>query len=398
MVKKMRLFSPSGEAILLGLTLLTILIANSPLSDGYWAMVNWPLGVGLRSHEIIMPLSKWIKNGAMTAFFFLVTLEIKRELVDGHLTGIKKALAPVVGAIGGMMVPALVYLALNGKGNWQGWAIPTATDIAFALACIKVLGNRIPAAVTVLLVSIAIVDDLGAIAIVALGYGSGMQWQWVALGILLGGVGIVMGKMGGEINTTGGMIRWVRQRAHRWSSRPWAYGMLCVVSWIAWYKAGISPTIAGVVVAACVPYAGQKGMYHRLENTLSKWSHGLILPMFVVTHAGVTIEGSLLKTVATRECLGVMLGLCVGKPIGIAGGLLMGQWMGLIRLPAIRLRGIIGLGCLAGIGFTMSLFITHLAFGDPALMTRAQVGVLGGSLLSAVMGIGLLWRTRGNEG
>lgn len=370
MWKKSRLYLANGKVVLLGLTLVTILVANSPLSEWYWAMVNWPIGIGGETHAIVMPFSKWIKNGAMTVFFFLVAMEIKRECVDGQLSGLKKALAPVVGALGGMIIPALVFLALNRGGNWQGWAIPSATDIAFALACLTVLGQRIHPSISVLLVSIAIVDDLGAIAIVAFAYGSAITWEWALAGAMLASVGWGL---------------------NRWTAIPWAYGALCLISWVVWYKAGLSPTIAGVIVASWVPYHGHQGRYHRLEKTLSKWSYGLILPLFVVTHAGVTFHGALWETVATPECIGVMLGLCVGKPLGIVGGLWLGQWGKLISLPPVGWRGIIGMGCLGGIGFTMSLFITHLAYTDATLMARAQVGVLLGSMIAAIMGIGVLW-------
>lgn len=361
----------SHELLLILLTMMTIWVSNSPFSTHYWSLVAWPIQIGPDWMAIAMPLSKWVKNGAMTVFFFLVAMEIKRELLDGHLTGIKKALAPLLGAIGGMVVPACIYLAVNWDGHRHGWAIPTATDIAFALACISLLGRRVPAAIKVLLVSIAIVDDLGAIAIVAIGYGSGLGWGWAGMGVAVAIIGAF---------------------ANRWVSSPWVYAGLCIVSWLAWFKAGISPTLAGVMMAFCVPYTGHQGQYHRIENRLASWSHRVVLPLFILTHAGVALTGSLWQTVATRECLGVMMGLWLGKPLGIVGTLIVGQSLGVIHYPPMGWKRMLGVGCLAGIGFTMSLFITHLAFQDPGLMARAQLGVLLGSCCSAMVGGVLLWQ------
>lgn len=360
----------SNEVLLIILTLITILVSNSPLSTDYWTFVTFPIQIGPDWMGFSMPFSKWIKNGAMTIFFFLVAMEIKKELLDGHLTGIKKALAPLLGAMGGMVLPALIYLMVNWDGHRHGWAIPTATDIAFALACMSILGKRIPPAVKVLLVSIAIVDDLGAIAIVAIGYGSGLVWGWASAGAVLFALGVAV---------------------NRWFTHPLWYALLVILSWVAWYKAGISPTLSGVLIAFCMPYTGHEGQYHRIENHLSRWSHRFILPLFIMTHAGVALTGSLWNTVATRECLGVMMGLFVGKPLGIVGALIMGKWAGWIHYPSMGWKQLLGLGWLAGIGFTMSLFITYLAFHSPDLIARAQLGVLMGSCMAAILGSFLLW-------
>ena len=364
-----------GGIILIVAAAIALLVANSPLLPEYTKLLATPVSVRAGSLVAIdKPLLLWINDGLMAVFFFLIGLEVKREIVSGQLRTWKQAALPVYAAIGGMLVPALVFIAINADApqNMRGWAIPAATDIAFALGLLALLGSRAPAALKALLLAVAIIDDIGAIAIIALFYTEQMNIGALGLAILPAGAMLLL---------------------NRWGvARTIPYFMLGALLWYLVLKSGVHATLAGVATAMFVPLAaGKERPLERLEHALHPWVAFAILPIFAFANAGVSFAGAGLEAPFAPLSLGIAAGLVIGKQLGVFGVCYLASRTGLATIPGdVSFRQLYGLACLAGIGFTMSLFIGGLAFEAPAQIEAVKMGVLAGSLVSAIIGLAIL--------
>lgn len=358
-------------ALLVFVAALAMAVVNSPLGSAYQAVLYSPFSIGPTGGGLEMSVSSWIKNALMALFFFFVGLELKREMLEGQLSSLKAATLPVLAAAGGMAVPALVYLAFaEGAGFGRGWAIPAATDIAFALGVLSLLGNRVPAALKAFLLAVAVVDDLGAILIVAFFYTEEVFVNYLLLAAGVSAVLTVMNRL--KIASIG------------------LYLMVGAVLWVVMYKSGISPTIGGVIVAACVPLKCRNGTspLHAAEHGFRPWVLFGIMPVFAFANAGISLAGA--SSYLTHPItLGAGLGLALGKPVGITLMTLLGAMLLKTAKPG-TLTQIVGVGCIAGVGFTMSLFVGALAFTDAALATPVRLGVYAGSIFSALLGLAIL--------
>jgi NhaA family Na+:H+ antiporter len=367
----------AGGILLLMAAVLAMLVANSPLDEYYDRLLDTTVAVQVGALAINKPLLLWINDGLMAVFFFLVGLEIKREVLEGELSSVSQIVLPAVGALGGMLVPAAIYAWLNwGDATaLDGWAIPVATDIAFALALLGVFGSRVPTALKVFLLTLAIFDDLGAIVIIALFYSGDLSLNALAFGAAALAVGVIMNRLG--------------------VTRTSAYVMLGVVLWTAVLKSGVHATLAGVLIAFCVPMRDRDGNspLRELEHNLHTPVAFVILPIFAFANAGLALGGMSLDDLAHPVTLGVTLGLLVGKPIGIGAFVAIGVLLRLVRLPpGMTWMQVLGAACACGIGFTMSLFIAGLAFehGSGDYFSGDRLGILLGSVLSALFGYLLL--------
>ena len=364
-----------GGIILIVAAALALAIANSPLLPDYQKLLSTPVAFSAGSLVAIdKPLLLWINDGLMALFFFLIGLEVKREIVTGQLRSWKQASLPIIAAIGGMAIPAIVFVALNlgSPENLRGWAIPAATDIAFALGLLALLGSRVPVALKALLLAIAIIDDIGAIAIIAIFYPENMNLAALALALVPAAAMLLLNRAG--------------------VARTIPYFLFAALLWICVLKSGVHATLAGVVTALFVPIAtGEERPLERLEHALHPWVAFLILPIFAFSNAGVSFAGAGLDALLAPLSLGIAAGLVIGKQLGIFGACWLAVKAGWARLPeGVGFRHVYGLSCLAGIGFTMSLFIGNLAFVDPQQIAAVKFGVLGGSLVSAITGIVVL--------
>ncbi|MEM9530752.1 MAG: Na+/H+ antiporter NhaA [Pseudomonadota bacterium] len=369
----LKLESASG-ILLLGSAALALIVANSPLVQYYDLLLATPMAVSVGDFAIDKPLLLWVNDGLMALFFLLVGLEIKREVLEGQLSSASQVALPLAGAVGGLAVPAGIYAWLN-RANpdaLAGWAIPAATDIAFALGIMALLGNRIPNALKLMLLAIAIFDDLGAVIIIALFYTSNLSLN----ALLAAGVGLV--------------ALFVMNRRRVSTITPYLFVGLIV--WICVLKSGVHATLAGVAVALFVPIAipGHAGSPAKsLEHDLHPWIAYAVVPVFAFFNAGVTLDGVTADALTHPITLGIVLGLVVGKQIGIMGSLGLMVATGLARLPdGLRWAQIYGMALLCGIGFTMSLFIASLAFQETGNDTFVfdRLGILMGSGISAVAG------------
>ncbi len=365
----------AGGIILIVAAALALAIANSPLLPDYQKLLSTPVAFSAGSLVAIdKPLLLWINDGLMALFFFLIGLEVKREIVTGQLRSWKQASLPIIAAIGGMAVPAIVFVALNlgSPENLRGWAIPAATDIAFALGLLALLGSRVPVALKALLLAIAIIDDIGAIAIIAIFYTENMNLAALALALIPAAAMLLLNRAG--------------------VARTIPYFLFAALLWICVLKSGVHATLAGVVTALFVPIAtGDERPLERLEHALHPWVAFLIVPIFAFANAGVSFAGAGLDALLAPLSLGIAGGLVIGKQLGIFGACWLAVKAGWARLPeGVGFRHVYGLSCLAGIGFTMSLFIGNLAFADPQQIAAVKFGVLGGSLVSAITGIVVL--------
>jgi Na+:H+ antiporter, NhaA family len=363
----------TGGILLICAAALALLLSNSVFSGFYDSLLSVPVVVQIGALSIDKPLLLWINDGLMAIFFFLVGLEIKRELCEGELSTWQQASLPAIAALGGMVVPALIYLAINRSDPVavHGWAIPAATDIAFALGVLALLGNRVPVALKVFLLALAILDDLGAIVIIAIFYTEDLSF--LSLSIAMLGACILL------------FLNW------RGVKRIAPYLLVGLVMWICILKSGVHATLAGVVVALAIPLHGRRidspSPLKQLENTLHPWVVFGVMPIFAFANAGVSLQGLTLGDLLAPIPLGIALGLFVGKQLGIMGFAWAGQRLRLCRLPkGIGWRHMYGVAVLAGIGFTMSLFIGTLAFNDAERARDVRLGVLSGSLLSALTG------------
>jgi len=365
--------------VLLGAAFLALILQNSPLSWLYDSLLGTPVTIGVGAIMLDKPLLLWINDGLMATFFFLVGLEIKRELMVGELSTAKQASLPLIAAIGGMIVPALIYSTINWTDDiaLHGWAIPAATDIAFAVGVLALLGPRVPTSLKVFLLALAIIDDLGAIIIIAFFYTS--QLSLVALG--LAGLGVAALAI---LNTRG-----VTHIA--------PYALVGVFIWLCVLESGVHATLSGVVTALAIPLTIPKGETQsplvKLEESLHPWVTFGVLPLFAFGNAGVTLAGMTLAKVVSAIPMGIAFGLFIGKPIGIFGFSLGAIGLKLAGKPeGATWPQLFGVSILGGIGFTMSLFIGMLAFVDTERAAEIRIGVLLGSIVSACVGYLVLRR------
>ncbi len=364
----------SGGILLMLSAVAALIVANSSLSGFYDSFLNAKLAVTLNGEGLAKPLILWINDGLMAVFFFLIGLELKREMLEGKLKNPKDVMLPGLAAVGGMAVPALIYAGLNwGEPSLPGWAIPAATDIAFALGILALMGSRAPASLKVFLLTLAILDDLGAIVIIALFYTAELKVDYLFLALL----------------PLGAMIWLNIKQTHRVAPMI----LLGIILWVFVLKSGVHATLAGVITAFFIPLTDKwgKSPLHALENGLGPYVLYLIVPIFAFANAGVVLTGITLADFAAPLPMGIALGLIAGKQIGVFGVTWFLVKSGLARMPAgANWVHIYGIACLAGIGFTMSLFIGGLSFSDPAMMNQVRLGVLTGSLISAVLGYAAL--------
>lgn len=371
----------SAVGILLILaTILAMVMANSPFANAYGNLMDTPVVVMFGEFNIAKPLLLWINDGLMAVFFFMVGLEIKREVVEGSLNDKSKLAIPAFAAFGGMLVPALVYAYFNwgNEAAMQGWAIPMATDIAFALGILSLLGNRVPMQLKVFLLALAIIDDLGAIIVIAFFYTSQLSFLSLGVAAILIITLFVMNRQG-VVNDT-------------------AYVLVGIVLWAAVLKSGVHATLAGVILGLMIPIKGNKADFHELEHSLHAPVNFFILPLFAFANAGIAFTTVSAKDFADSMTVGIALGLFIGKQAGVFLFTFLAQRLGLGSLNEGTTWGsIYGVALLSGIGFTMSLFIGSLAFecheGACYDLVDYRMGILIGSFLSGIVGYLVLRKT-----
>jgi Na+:H+ antiporter, NhaA family len=364
-----------GGVVLLVAAVAAVVWANSPWQDSYHDLWHHELVVGRGSWAVRESLHHWVNDGLMALFFFVVGLEIKREMASGELQDPRAAGLPVMAALGGMVVPVVLFALVAGGGeSARGWGIPMATDIAFAVGVLALLGDRVPRGLKVFVLTLAIVDDIGAIVVIAVFYATGFHAAWLLLSAVMLALVVAARRLG--------------------VNRPVAYVPLAVLAWYGTYRSGIHPTIAGVALGLLTP-AGEVGgrrVLEDLEHRLHPWSSYLVIPVFALANAGVALDRETLGDAASsRLTWAVIAGLVVGKLVGIAGASAVAVRTGLGRLPSeVGAGHILGAGGVGGIGFTVSLFITGLAFEHEALQAQAKIGILVGSLAAALVGASFL--------
>lgn len=360
----------SGGVLLMLSAVAAMIVANSALSGVYESVLNSTLAVLVNGEGLQKPMILWINDGLMAIFFFLIGLELKREMMEGKLKNPRDVVLPGMAAVGGMILPALVFAYFNwGLPSIGGWAIPAATDIAFALGILALVGSRAPASLKVFLLTLAILDDLGAIIIIALFYTADLKIDYLFLALL----------------PLGGLLWLNIQGAHRIAPALLLGGIM----WYLVLKSGVHATLAGVITAFCIPLKDKwgKSPLHSLEDGLTPYVNYLIIPIFAFANAGVVLAGMTFDDLLAPLPLGIALGLLLGKQVGVFGLVYLMVKMGIAKLPAgANYLHIYGISCLAGVGFTMSLFIGGLSFSDPSLMNQVRLGVLSGSILSGAIG------------
>jgi NhaA family Na+:H+ antiporter len=371
----------AGGIVLIAAAALALICANSPLQALYDGFRGMPVAVAFGQLHLAKPMLLWINDGLMAIFFLLVALEIKREALTGQLAGREQLALPLVCASAGVMVPALLFTAFNHDAAtaMRGWAVPTATDIAFALGILSLLGSRVPVGMKLLLSTIAVVDDLIAILIIAVFYAHGLSL------VALGWAAATLAAM------------WLLNRRGVTALTP--YLLLGVLLWVCVLKSGVHATLAGVATGLMIPHVNTRNdipdeiehsPLESLEHALHPWVAYAILPLFAFANAGLVLGGLKPADMLAALPIGIAIGLVVGKPIGIVAAALAMRALGWARFPpGMDLRAMLGLGVLCGIGFTMSLFIASLAYSDPLLHEQAVLGVLGASVIAAVFGY--LW-------
>ena len=370
----------SAPGIVLALAALAaLLVSNSPWGAWYQFFLSIPGQVLIGDQALVLskPLVVWVNDLWMAVFFFLVGLEIKREFLEGELSGPGQLLLPAVAALGGMLMPALIYTAINWGDSTalRGWAIPAATDIAFALGIVALLGSRVPVSLKVFLTAVAIIDDLGAIVVIALFYTANLSWPMLAGALLSGALLFVLNRLR--------------------ITRVDVYIVVGLLMWVCVLKSGVHATLAGVITALAIPMRDARGQspLASIEHGLHPWVAFGVLPMFAFTNAGVVLDGVSFSTLMSPVPLGIGLGLVAGKAIGVFGAAILMVRSGLAQAPAhASTLQLLGVSMLCGIGFTMSLFIGGLAFAGlgPQFELQLKLGVLGGSLVAGVLGTWLL--------
>lgn len=384
MTEAMRQFlklESAGGIVLIIAAVFAMILANSPLNAVYEGFLATPVTMGVGSLLIDKPLLLWINDGLMAVFFLLIGLEVKRELLDGALASKEKAIFPAIAAIGGMVAPALVYLIFNGADeiSRQGWAIPAATDIAFALGIMALLGNRVPVSLKIFLLALAIIDDLGVIVIIALFYSGDLSVM--ALSIAFASLVTLMFMNYRHVTK----ISW--------------YVVVGLIMWVSVLKSGVHATLAGVLLGFIIPLKGKNdepSPLIKMEHSLHGYVAFAILPLFAFANAGVSLEGVSFSALTDMLPLGIALGLFIGKPLGIFTFSWVAVKLGWAKLPdGMGFEHIFAVSVLCGIGFTMSMFISSLAFEFAALEygTYSRLGILIGSTASALLGYWLLSRS-----
>ena len=358
--------------ILFMAAIFALVLDNTPMAWLYDGLLDTPMKVQIGALVIAKPLLLWINDGLMAIFFFFVALEIKRELMDGHLSDPREAALPAIAAVGGMAMPALVFVFFNwgSPDELRGWAIPAATDIAFALGVLALLGKAVPASLKIFLLSLAIIDDLGAIVIIALFYTADLSVGSLAAG----GIGLAALF---ALNRLG-------------ISKIAPYIIIGIVMWVCVLKSGVHATLAGVVLGFTIPMSSKDGSSSpllNLEHALKPWVAFAIMPIFAFANAGISLAGLSFADLLQPLPLGIALGLFVGKQLGVFGFAWLAVKSNLCRLPkGSTFTHVYGIALLAGIGFTMSLFIGTLAFDDPEHARAVRIGVLSGSIVSGLVG------------
>ena len=372
----------AGGLLLFGFAVLAIIIANSPLEKYYELLLSTQVEIRIGTFEIAKPLLLWINDGLMAVFFFLVGLELKRELIEGELSDKKNIILPGIGAVGGMLIPALIYIWFNYHDDiaLQGWAIPAATDIAFALGILALLGSRVPVSLKIFLTSLAIFDDIGAILIIAFFYTSKISLT----ALITAAICIVVLYLLNSRNV---------------ASKS-AYILVGLIMWTATLKSGVHATIAGVILAMFIP---MRSAENPEESPLKSMEHDLhtvvaffILPVFAFANAGINLTGVGLSELSHDVPMGIALGLFFGKQIGIFGFCWLAVMLNKAQLPqGMNMMSLYGTSALCGIGFTMSLFVGSLAFEETSvnLLFDERLGILVGSLLSGVLGFFVLQKS-----
>ncbi len=411
--------------LLMAVTVLALAWANSPWAEAYTATWNIPFTIGFGEFAISKPILLWINDGLMAIFFFVVGLEIKREILTGELASVRNAAFPVIAAIGGMVVPALIFAFLNyGQPGISGWGIPMATDIAFALGILTLLGNRVPLSLKLFLVTFAIVDDIGAVLVIALFYTSDINLLSLWIGIGVFGILLILSAMKSRL--------------------MWVYVILGIIMWVAFLKSGVHATVAGILLAMAIPARSKiserdfiastnnvltdleqlqiktralepedddemQGHFQdavhtieanceealsplrRLEHSLHAWVAFIIMPIFALSNAGIIINAGMMENFTEPVVIGIILGLTLGKPVGIMLFTWLASVTGLaVKPPTISWLHILGAGLLGGIGFTMSIFIANLAFTSAEMLASAKLGILAASLVAGTIGYLLL--------
>lgn len=363
----------AGGLILIAVSAVALVLVNSPLGHLYTAFLDVPVAVEVGTLKIAKPLLLWVNDGLMAVFFFLIGLEIKREFLEGELSSPSRLALPSLAALGGMVVPALIYAYINWDNpqNLNGWAIPAATDIAFALGILALAGSRAPLSLKVLLMAIAIIDDLGAIVIIAIFYTSNLSLPALLLAVV----------------AIAGLFALNRLRV----AHPAAYLLLGIALWVCVLKSGVHATLAGVITALAIPLApagdSKQSLLKRLEHDLHPWVTFGILPLFAFANAGVSFSGIGIESFVEPVKLGISLGLFLGKQIGVFGMLWLCIRLSIAPMPeGANWRQLYGVSLLCGIGFTMSLFVGSLAFEHSSFDAPIRLGVLTGSIVCACLG------------
>jgi NhaA family Na+:H+ antiporter len=395
----------AGGIVLAFATAVALVWANSPWQDSYHTLWHTELSIGIGNRVLTEDLEHWVNDGLMVLFFFVVGLEIKREWVTGELRDRRAAVLPAMAALGGMVVPAAVYVLVNvGTDNIGGWGIPMATDIAFALGVVAILGSRVPPALKIFLLTLAIVDDIGAILVIAIFYSKGLEPEWLVVGAVVLGAAILLRRAN---------VRYLP-----------VFVVIGVALWFALFESGVHATIAGVILGLLAPAEAFQtevetqnvvdvldrrpgislddvraasfllresvSVAERIEDALHPWVSYVVIPIFALANAGITFSSKSFSG-DHRLLLGVVLGLVVGKTVGISAMTWLGVRLGIGRLPAgVGPRHVLGIAVVAGIGFTVALFIAGLAFDDVASQDQAKIGILIASVLAAVGGAGVL--------
>jgi len=371
----------AGGILLLFSAAVAMLLANSPLSSQYNDFLNLPVSLQIGSFSINKTLIHWINDGFMAVFFVLVGMEVKKELFEGTLSSYRQAIFPAIAAVGGMIVPALVYwfIAKQDPSLANGWAIPMATDIAFALGIMALLSKQVPLPLKIFLLALAIIDDLGAIVVIALFFSHELSVQ----ALIFSGISILT------------LVLLNRFRV----SALCAYMVVGAILWASVLKSGVHATLAGVIIGFCIPLKGKKGEQplHDFEHILAPWSSFVILPLFAFANAGVSFDGIDVSMISSPLLLAIACGLIIGKPVGVFGFSYIFVKLGLAKLPdGINFKQIFAVAVLCGIGFTMSMFLASLAFDADAgesVNTLSRLGILLGSTVSATLGYLFLKQT-----
>ena len=378
-----KLEAASGVILLIA-AIIALLISNSSLSDSYFLILNKYIFIGINNFGLKLSLLHWINDALMAVFFFFVTLEIKREFIQGELSNIKQALLPIIGAVGGMLVPAFFYIFINwgDTETLNGWAIPSATDIAFSLGILSLLGSRVPISLKIFLTALAIIDDLGAIVIIAFFYSGDLNITYLSL-ILISYIALL------TLNKFN-----VKQII--------PYLIVGCFMWFFTYESGIHATIAGVLLASSIPHRKKDkdfSLLLKIEHSISPYVAFIIMPLFAFANAGVSFAGLTFSSLLLPVPLGILLGLFIGKQVGVMLFSYISIKFKIAQMPnGATWKGLYGVSILTGIGFTMSLFVGNLAFAENVqYIDGVKIGVLTGSLLSTIFGYLLLLITTKNK-